>query len=479
MPNLLNAGMKSALGALALALLTGSAAVAQGNGTIKPYDLGLMALMNADDSVDLYVDVNVKPDYQASFTVPTLSKRIQFKSFDLEGKLRWTKNYQDELLTANAENTSSWAMFSFDDMVYRQPVKAEVQVQDNQTTNTEVLRGLVNVQWRPDPALTAIEAPGEVPVGALFDVTVTVNEINKDLGVTADIVLYDGSAELMRMPGADIDPAGPTVVKFQDVSLSSVGHHTLMATIENADPGDFDAANNSMDVVVTASSGVTTTAFTVLEYVHRDYRVVTEWDTSFSKGFEERTYLDTDSMKIQIAPGTDTITFPVNFKYTLEVDELVFATDELLNLPGTLDSLGASERYSSTIAPGQNVLIISWGALYPDFEDFAEFQNLAYTNIYEVRMEDTDGDGVLETIFDRQSGSFGTPVAMDSPPSSVGTSLELTTGGITYIGAVTASGAEISVECPLDWEVEMGTRGVNYTSTSTEYQQCFEVRKTN
>lgn len=370
MLELQNTGMKIALGAATLTLLTGSMAAAQGNGTVDPYDLRAMALMNADSSVDLYIDVNVKTEYQPSFTAPTLAKHIQLKSYDLGGKLRWTRNYQDELLTSNAENTSSWTVFNYADIVYRQPVKVEAQVQDDQTTDSEVLRGLAEVLWRPDPALTAIEAPAEVPVGAPFAVTVTVNELNKDLGATADIVLYAGTTELMRMPGAAIDPAGPTVVQFQDISLFPVGNHTLTAAVENAEPGDFDPSNNSMEVVVRASSSASTTAFTLLEYTHLDYRHVNEWDTAFSKGFEERIYVDSDSTRIRIVPGVDTVTFPVDLRYALEVDGVVFATDELLNLIGILVSLDGTGIYSSTVAPGQSVLVVFWGVGFPRLRGF-------------------------------------------------------------------------------------------------------------
>lgn len=94
-------------------------------------------------------------------------------------------------------------------------------------------------------------------------------------------------------------------------------------------------------------------------------------------------------------------------------------------------------------------------------------------------MEDTDGDGVLETVIDHQSGSLGTPIALESPPSSIAAWLELTTGGTTYSGAVSAAGTDVTVDCPPDWMVEAGTRGENYTSTSIEYQQCFHVSTSN
>ena len=220
-------------------------------------------LRNADNSVDLYVGVDVKEEYQATFGAPTLSKHIQLKSFDLEGNLRWTNNYQDEVLTPNDAGTSSSVAFVYTDMLYRQPVKAQVQVQNAETTDTEVLRGAVEVLWRPDLELTAIAAPEEVTVDEPFDVTVTVNEANKDLGATADIVLYDGSAELMRMPGAAIDTAGPTVVQFEGIRLGALGDHTLTAAIENADPADFDLSNNSADVTITVvDSAVTAPART-------------------------------------------------------------------------------------------------------------------------------------------------------------------------------------------------------------------------
>lgn len=469
---------RAALCILGLGLFAAPSASAQGNGNITPFEVGLSALLNKDGSVDLHVGVNVKPEDYPAYIAPTESKHIQLKSYDLEGKLRWTRNYQDQQLRPEPDYRAASTLFRYDDMVHRQPVKAEVQIQNQQTTNTEGLRGFVEVLLRPDPVLTAIQAPEEVPIGTPIEVAVTVNERNKDLPATADIALYDGAIELMRMSGALIEPEGPTVVRFQDVTLYSVGDHTLRAVIENAEPADFDGSNNEMETIVTVNDGGAIIADTMVSYAHRDYREIREWDTAYRREIQEDVYVDQDSFGVIMFTGPDTVRFPVDFSYTIEADGMVFATDDLLGLQSNYHAWVTYVSYRSSLG-GQQIEIRSYEPSPVPNGDFVQFLNLASTNVYKVTLEDTDGDGDLEITSEYEEGPFGSPIATDAPPSSLAASLELASAGLTYRGEISGSASEILVECPPDYGFARGTRGLDYVSVSVVYEDCFFFQKNN
>jgi hypothetical protein len=456
------------------ALAIGGTAIAGGNGKgkIKPFSLEISALRNADDSVDVYVDVDVVEDYQGTYSAPILSKHIQLKSFDLAGDLRWTQNYQDELLTANTANTSSTASFTYTDMLYRQPVRAQVQVQNVETTNTEVLRNVAEVLWRPDLAVTSVSAPEENTVEVPFDVVATINELNKDLGGTADIVLYDGTNELMRVPAVPIEPDGPTVISFEEVSFDTAGTYTLTVAIENEEPGDYDASNNSADVTVTIVDAFVSVD-SRLQYYHISRHQLYEWDNIYGKGINENTYVYYDSTQIWIFSGPDAeFSFPVDLSYRLEVDGSVFATDDLMGLTSNY-SYYYYDRHYSLLAPGQWIMVLEYdNAYYPTASDFAYFRNYAYRRYYYARREDTDGDGILETIYDYDVNyyGYGDPIAGKSLPTSIAAELSVTSGGTTYLGTASASGTELADQntynyyyyCYNDYDYEGGTRGQNY-----------------
>ena len=454
-----------------LALSMSVGAVAAGVAQSEPYDLTLSALMNADNSVDLYVGVSVKDDYSTTNSVPTFSNHIQLKSYDLTGYLRWTQNYQDQILTATPPSATATAMFTYFDMVYRQPVKAKVAVQNVEKSNTELLRNITEVLWRPDLAVSTVLAPEENTVDEPFDVVATINELNKDLGATADVVLYNDGVELMRMPAASVVTEGPTVVKFEGVSLAETGVHTLTVAIENVTPGDFDASNNSLDINVTIVDGaVSTTA--IFQYTHSSRHVQQEWDNAFSKATSDLTYVRWDYTKIRSdingvlgTDGVGELNFPLDVSYRVEVDGSVFATDELLGLIKNYGASSWGEGNYTIVAPGQSVSVEDHDENVRSNWDRASFENNAAIEYYRVYAADKDGDGIMEIITDieRKALNRGRPLAEDSLPTSISAQISVTSAGITYRASASASGAELTDSTPgIEYSYETGVRGDNY-----------------
>lgn len=64
-------------------------AVPANEGTTNSYDLALQALKGKDSVTDLYVKITPKAN---DMIPPDILKKIQLKSYDLEGKLIYTKN---------------------------------------------------------------------------------------------------------------------------------------------------------------------------------------------------------------------------------------------------------------------------------------------------------------------------------------------------------------------------------------------------
>jgi hypothetical protein len=101
------------------------------------------------------------------------------------------------------------------------------------------------VRYRPDLAVTMVDAPGLAPLNTMVTITGAVAERLGELGAHADCVLLMDGVQVDTM-GAPIwvDAGGTAGCRFT-YSFKSAGLHSLTVKLQNVHPGDYDDSNNS------------------------------------------------------------------------------------------------------------------------------------------------------------------------------------------------------------------------------------------
>jgi hypothetical protein len=269
---------------VALAFTNAAVAGAKGKGKIKPYGLSVAGLINQDGTTDVIVGVDVLEPETSTFTPPSLAKHIQMKTFDTDGVLQWTQNYQDAPLTIEA--TSSHVAYQYVDVLRHQPIRTQVQVQNEQTTDTEVLRAVGTALLRPDLAVIQVEAPDSAPVGSLLNITATIEELNRDLGANATVTLSDSTGVIDTVEGEYYSPAATHSLHFVAEAPTVAGTYTLTVNVGDVDPNDYDQTNNTLSIDVEIVDPLTTTTFSS-NYYSRDGYYYRRYSSYYSGGITE------------------------------------------------------------------------------------------------------------------------------------------------------------------------------------------------
>jgi hypothetical protein len=218
-----------------------SAGSAPAYGTVKPFNLGLQALMAKSGVTDLYLNVTSRDNAVA---VPSSLNKIQLKSYQSDGKLAYTRNLM------NTSSPGGQAAVPLTDVTRYQPLKTQVNVKTSQTVNEEILEATTKVLYRPDLTVDKISAPSEAYTNAAFPVNVTVKELNGDIGATSTVRILNGAATLDTVGSLNV-PAGSSAGAAFMLTLSTPGTYTLTVDIGNVVPGDYDYANNQATFTVT------------------------------------------------------------------------------------------------------------------------------------------------------------------------------------------------------------------------------------
>lgn len=233
--------MLSIIMAMTLLLSFTSVAEAAGNGTADPYVIGLQALQAKDGMTDLYVNVTPKLD---GYTAPNVLKKVQLKSYDLNGKLAYTRNYNGDVASPNGQ-----ADIKLNDVKRYQTLHTEVLVQNGQTKDTKVLREETKVLFRPDLTVDQITAPVQVHKNESFAVNTNIKELNSDIGATATVQILNGTTVLDTANGVLVNAGAQQFTNYM-ISLPEVGTYTLTVKVSDVAPGDFDDSNNEKTFTV-------------------------------------------------------------------------------------------------------------------------------------------------------------------------------------------------------------------------------------
>jgi hypothetical protein len=222
-----------------------------------PYGLTVTTLQDMAGKTDFYFRINsLVPD----FTAPTLAEEIVLKSFNLSGKLTWTRTVKNTPL-GMIDATTSEGMLGFSDLSHLQTLSARVQVRNSKTGTPEMAQADGKVLLRPDLQVTGWQAPNSAKVRQVVNVKAVVSEQNRDLGATCAAYLMAGDTVLDKAEDVKVNPGGATTVFFAP-RFNTAGEYRLRVVVGDVKPGDFDSGNNSSSEFVLTVSEVPLTAAT-------------------------------------------------------------------------------------------------------------------------------------------------------------------------------------------------------------------------
>ncbi|MBI2898709.1 MAG: hypothetical protein HYY17_00845 [Planctomycetes bacterium] len=261
-------------------------------GTDKPYTVTIEAL-KGKETTDVYVTVGtpfwIRPLVEnegpepglwwppPDVKLPEQAKKIQLKSLDKTGAVRWAKNYQNVPLKAGQ------AKFSFKDLERHMPVTAQVLVQTPDSVNTEVLNAGTVVYLRPDLRIDRVNADSPVRTRQAVNVEVVVSELNQDLGATFSGTIVENGAAIDTVSWGYV-PAGGTGSLLFTLSFDKPGVHKLTAVVQNSNPAEWDEANNSFDFQIEVVEATSVPTVYSLWYNDSDWEYFYTYDYYYGTG---------------------------------------------------------------------------------------------------------------------------------------------------------------------------------------------------
>jgi hypothetical protein len=288
-----------------------------------PFALALQAMQDVNHLTDVYLTVSpLLPNCAA----PTIAQSVQVKSFDVTGKMRWSRSAQNIALAPDQNTTVADLQYS--DLSPSQKIKAQMEVKSCAANSpTVVLQQEGFVLLRPDLTVETISAPSSVFAGLYVNIFASIRELNGDLGASATVVLMEGDNILDWRTGVALNPFGFVDVFFATV-FSTAGTHNLKVVVRDVKPGDYDASNNekSFNLEVTEQP-----AYHYANYSHSDYENLSEWNypyyysgRNYQKGKSE--YLN-ETLYLPVL-----LTFPINVSIEIAADGNPKVASSLQNL---------------------------------------------------------------------------------------------------------------------------------------------------
>jgi hypothetical protein len=196
--------------------------------------LAVRALLGKDGKTALDVTTGTLDSAEVA---PGNISKIQFKGFNGDGDVRWTKNYSGLTLGGTLQ-------YTFDDLHRGQPVQTQGNITGINGQRTDVVTVTGNVKLRPDLYLKKVDASQQATVGTMVNIASTVSEINGDVGATGNCVLLVDGVEADRANGIYVDSSSAVTCAFTHM-FDTVGTHALEVRVTDVVPGDWDTSNNA------------------------------------------------------------------------------------------------------------------------------------------------------------------------------------------------------------------------------------------
>ncbi|MBD3617436.1 MAG: hypothetical protein HUJ22_12780 [Gracilimonas sp.] len=201
------------------------------------------AMMNSQMIVDLEV---TSGELDSDEEAPGTITKVRVKALDTDNpdpdNPVWEENY-------NKLDDGGSFTESFENLIHGQQLDIHANVREmfadkKNSHRTGIISLLEDVKFRPDLAITNIDAPAEVFVQDPVIIDAEVSENLGDLGATADCILRIDGNEIDRAAGIWVDAGDAVLCSFQ-TQFETTGTRNGEVSVENVTPGDFDNGNNS------------------------------------------------------------------------------------------------------------------------------------------------------------------------------------------------------------------------------------------
>ena len=206
----------------------------------QPYELSVQILQNADNIVDVTIDITVIKD---GYAAPTTAKQIKLKSSSGE------EIFKNVELTPNSNGSGSSVLLQYENTKNAESIKVTVKIKDGKETIK--LKTVGEVLLLPDVAVSSIDVYGSITERQETTITAKISELNGDTEASAGVSFLVGYTVIERT-SITIKPGEATDVAF-NTTFDTAGTYTITIHIDNVQPEDYDLTNNSLSTDVTVS----------------------------------------------------------------------------------------------------------------------------------------------------------------------------------------------------------------------------------
>lgn len=369
------------------------------------YALAIQPLLDVNHLTDVYLQVSpILPGH----TAPTVAKNVVLKSMDIFGYLRWNRTAQN-LPLAPIAGGRTLGDLQYTDVEHGQNIKVQMQVVDSATGSAQLLRQEGRVLYRPDLAVTSVNAPGEIPTHHIVNIVASIAELKGDLGATATVYLMDGDSVIDQIPSISLPPLGTVGVTFATI-FQTVGPHQLKVVIADVGPGDYDLSNNEQSF----SIQVIEPPLAPVSYCTSYYQYSEDAQSVVENPFWIYTY----SSQYTNEYASETLYIPASFRTAigrvtlqLTVDSLASGNYEALAIPINLYYDDGCYTYQSgfqTLGNGVYFYVDTYSDCYGNQISYATFTKYYYANVYFSSTYDKVWQTTSQSSYSYQDG---TPLA--------------------------------------------------------------------
>jgi hypothetical protein len=194
-------------------------------------------LLQAKDRTTL-VEVTTG-ELDSDTTPPGALAKVKLKGFDSLG---------ESMFTINATTLSGGGYWkqSYSTFAVSQPFEIQGNIRAIDGKRTDVVTVTASVQRRPDLEVSQLSAPARTRTNLPVAISATIRELNGDVGAQTDCVLTIDGVEAGRMAGLWVDSGDAVSCLFKH-AFTAPGSRQLKISAVKVRPGDWDAANNSVE----------------------------------------------------------------------------------------------------------------------------------------------------------------------------------------------------------------------------------------
>ena len=200
--------------------------------------IGAMAVFDHDGTTDFTVTPYRAADVAFLSPVGCLDK-VQVKAFGADGKLVWTRNFNNLNLPSGASFTTA-----FTGLVPGMTLQVQANVKCIDGKRTDVVTASPRVVRRTDPAVVALTVPSQSPVNTPTLIVAKIQELNGDQGATGTCYFSADGTLADSIPRVWVDAGGSVDCSFAP-TFGAAGSPIVRVDFGNVVPRDDDPTNNS------------------------------------------------------------------------------------------------------------------------------------------------------------------------------------------------------------------------------------------